>query len=58
MWQYIVILVALLVAAVGVWLILRDTTPKPPPPPGRHRRPARDPHDPIRDDHEEPPEQQ
>jgi hypothetical protein len=37
----IVIPVALLVAAVGVWLLLRDTSPRPPGPPARHRDPGR-----------------
>jgi hypothetical protein len=52
----IVLPVALVTVAVGVWLLLRDTGT--PPPPGRHLRPPRDPHDqPIVPDDEEPPEQ-
>jgi len=52
----IVVPIALVALAVGVWLLLRDTAP--PSTPGRHRRPLRDPHDQriVRDD-EEPPEQ-
>jgi hypothetical protein len=53
----ILIPIAFVLVAVGAWLLTRDTTAKPPPPPGRHRRTARDPHDPIRDDDQEPPEQ-
>jgi hypothetical protein len=33
----VVLVVAFLVAAVGVWLLLRDTSPQPPGPPARHR---------------------
>ncbi len=50
-----VIVAALILIAIGVWLLTRDTPP--PPLPGRHRQPPRDPHDPIRQDDEEPPEQ-
>ena len=50
-----VIVAALILIAIGVWLLLRDTPL--PPPPGRHRPERRDPHDPIRQDDEEPPEQ-
>ncbi len=51
----IIITAALLLIVIGLWLLLRDATPQPP---GQHRRPRRrDPHDPIRENHEEPPEQ-
>jgi hypothetical protein len=51
----VVISTALVLVAVGVWFLLRDASPQPP---GQHRRPRRrDPHDPIRENHEEPPEQ-
>ena len=52
----VVIVAALLLVAVGVWLLLRSANPH-----GQHRGSGRagrrDPHDPIRQDHEEPPEQ-
>jgi hypothetical protein len=52
----ILVPIALVALAVGVWLLLRD--PTPPSPPGRHRRPPRDPHDqPIVPDEEPPPDQ-
>jgi hypothetical protein len=52
----IVVPIALLGIAVGIWLLLRDTGT--PPPPGRHRRPRRDPHDqPIVPDDQDPPKQ-
>ena len=47
-----IVLVAIIAA---IWWVMRDPTP-PPRPPGCHRR-RRDPHDPIRGDDEEPPEQ-
>jgi hypothetical protein len=47
-----IVLVAIIAA---IWSVVRDPTP-PPRPPGCHRR-RRDPHDPIRGDDEEPPEQ-
>ena len=55
--EYVLIPLVLVAVAVGLWLLTRDTTAQPPHPPGKHRRQPRDPHDPIRDDHEEPPEQ-
>ena len=53
----VVIVVALLVAAIGVWLLLRDASPQPP---GQHRDHGRarrrDPRDlPLTPDDEEPP---
>ena len=52
----ILVPIALVALAVGVWLLLRDSNP--PKPPGRHRQPPRDPNDqPIVPDDVEPPEQ-
>ena len=52
----VVIVAALLLVAVGVWLLLRRANPH-----GQHRGSGRarrrDPHDPIRQDDEKPPEQ-
>ena len=49
----VVVVVALIVIIVSLWLWLRSASPQPP---GQHRRPRRlDPHDPIREDGEEPP---
>jgi hypothetical protein len=50
-----VVIGALIVLLISAWLVTRDTTGTPPKPPGRHRRPHRDPHDPIRDDDQPPP---
>ena len=54
----IVISAAAVLVVIGVWLVLRDASPQPP---GQHRGPGRarrrDPHDPIRQDDEEPPAQ-
>jgi hypothetical protein len=54
----IVITAAALAVAVGVWLLLRNARARPP---GQHRglgrARRRDPHDPIRQDYEEPHEQ-
>ena len=54
----IVISAAAVLVVIGVWLLLRDASPQPP---GQHRGSGRarrrDPHDPIRQDDEEPPEQ-
>lgn len=49
------VVVLILILAVGLYLLTRDS--HPPKPPGRHRPKRRDPHDPIRRDDEEPPEQ-
>ena len=53
----IVIIAAALAVAGGVWLLLRTARARPS---GQHRGPGRarrrDPHDPIRQDNEEPPE--
>ena len=56
MWTLLAIAIpaVLTIAVVGLWLWLRSASPQPP---GQHRRPRRDPHDPIRENHEEPPEQ-
>jgi hypothetical protein len=52
----VVIVVALIVAGIGIWLLLRDTPPSTPP--GRHQRPSkRLPQEPIRKDEEETPDQ-
>jgi hypothetical protein len=50
----IVLPIALVGIAVGIWLLLRDTGA--PASPGRHRQPRRDTHDPIPRD-EPPPDQ-
>jgi hypothetical protein len=54
----IVISAAAVLVVIGVGLLLRDASPQPP---GQHRGSGRarhrDPHDPIRQDDEEPPEQ-
>jgi hypothetical protein len=52
-----IVIVAVIVIVIVVWLLTRDTTANPPKPPGRHRRPGRDMHDPIRRDDEQPPGQ-
>ena len=49
-----VVVGALIVLLIGAYLVTRDTI-TPPTPPGRHRRPHRDPHDPIRNDDQPPP---
>jgi hypothetical protein len=54
----IVVALALVVGAVGLWLLLRDASPQSP---GEHRGPGRgarrDPHDPVIRDDEPPPEE-
>jgi hypothetical protein len=57
LWAAIAVPAALVVVALGFYLLTRDPTGTPPPP-GKHRQPPRDPHDlPLidedDDDHEE-----
>jgi hypothetical protein len=51
----IVLPIAVVGIAVGIWLLLRDTGA--PASPGRHRQLRCDPPDPIRRDDEPPPDQ-
>jgi hypothetical protein len=57
-WVAVIVAATLPVIVVAVWLWLRSASPQPP---GQHRAAGRarrrDPRDPIRQDDEEPPEQ-